>query len=143
MLRKSSKVVLVGGCFDILHPGHLIFLEKAKKEGDQLIVLLESDAKIRKLKGEGRPVNTQEKRAKALRNLKFVTQVLELPFMETEKEYEQLIQKIKPDVIAITRGIDEKHHKRVAKLTGATLKYVTEFIKGYSTTKIISHNKGL
>ena len=64
------KIVLVGGCFDILHLGHVVFLEKAKKEGDVLVVLLESDEKVRFLKGKGRPVHTQSERAEILSALK-------------------------------------------------------------------------
>ena len=67
-----KNIVLVGGCFDIVHLGHLIFLEKAKAKGDILIVLLESDENIRKNKGQNRPINNQEDRALFLSKLKMV-----------------------------------------------------------------------
>lgn len=129
------KTVLVGGCFDVLHPGHLIFLKKAKKCGDKLIVLLESDKKIKLLKGKDRPVQTQKTRAKALKALGFVDEVVNLPFLESEEVYDEVVKKIKPDIIAITKDYPESiHHKRATKLVGAKLKYVTRIIGNYSTT---------
>jgi rfaE bifunctional protein nucleotidyltransferase chain/domain len=96
--------VLVGGCFDLLHKGHISFLKKAKKAGDKLVVLLESDEKIKKLKGESRPVQIQEVRAKALSGLGFVDEIIKLPFMDSDKDYDELVKKIKPDIIAVTEG---------------------------------------
>ncbi len=84
--NKREKVVLAGGCFDVLHPGHVIFLQKAKKEGDILVVLLESDEKVKRLKGDGRPIHTQEKRAENLSALKVVDFVVLLPFMKENSE---------------------------------------------------------
>ena len=136
-----KRVVLVGGCFDVLHPGHVIFLEKAKKAGDFLIVLLESDEKIKELKGSKRPVHTQKERAIVLKALKAVDQVILLPFMKNDHEYETLIKKIKPDIIAVTKGAADNHHKeRIAKLVGAKLKYVTKIVGNYSTTNILTKN---
>lgn len=137
---KNEKVVLTGGCFDVLHPGHVIFLQKAKEAGDILVVLLESDEKIKKLKGVNRPVHTQKERAKILSALKVVDYVVLLPSLETEEEYDELIAKLKPDIIAVTKGIDDYHHKRVSKLVGARFKYVTGIIGDYSTTKILTQN---
>lgn len=137
---KNKKVVLTGGCFDVLHLGHVIFLQKAQKVGDILVVLLESDEKIKKLKGVNRPVHTQKERAKILAALKVVDYVMLLPSLETEEEYDELIAQLKPDIIAVTKGIDDYHHKRVSKLVGARLKYVTGIIGDYSTTKILTQN---
>ena len=136
--KKGQKIVLVGGCFDVLHPGHVIFLQKAKESGDSLIVLLESDQKIRKLKGVKRPIHTQKERTRILLALKSVDRVIPLKFMETAKEYDGLILKIKPDIIATTEGHPNAHHyQRSAKLVGAKLKYVTKMIGGYSSSKIL------
>lgn len=135
-MRK--KIVLVGGCFDILHPGHVIFLEKAKKLGDKLIVLLESDQKVKILKGPNRPIHTQIDRAKVLSALKCVDQVISLPFMSEQAQYDKLIAKIKPDIIASTKGNLDNHHKqRSAKLTGAKFKQVCDVIKKYSTSGLL------
>lgn len=137
--EKNKKIVLVGGCFDVLHPAHVIFLKKAKKAGDFLVVLLESDEKIKKLKGKNRPIYSQKERAIMLNALKAVDQVILLPFTEDEKKYDKLIRKINPDIIATTVGdpnLDYK--KRAAKLAGAKIKFVTKFIVQYSTTKILA-----
>lgn len=138
--NQGKKTVLAGGCFDILHPGHVIFLEKAKKTADVLIVLLESDKKVRELKGADRPVYPQQIRAKVLSALQSVDYVVMLPFLKSEAAYDRVVQKIKPDIIAVTTGYERaEHHKRVAKLTGARLKFVTKRINGYSTGKILCH----
>lgn len=129
---------MVGGCFDVLHLGHIIFLEKAKKMGDKLIVLLESDENIRKNKGNNRPINNQENRAKMLLSLKVVDKVVKLPEMKTNEDYLALIKKIKPSVIAITDG-DERvfQKKEQAKLIGAKVVEVTKQIPYQSTSRIV------
>ncbi len=139
LLKTEGKIlVLAGGCFDVLHPGHIVFLEKAKRAGDYLLVLLESDQKIRQLKGKGRPVHTQKERAKILSALSPVDFIVCLPFMTTDSSYDELILKIKPDIIAATRG-DKGivHKKRTAKKAGAKLVFVTNAIGKYSTSKIL------
>ncbi len=136
---KGKKIVLVGGCFDILHPGHVIFLEKAKQAGDILIVLLESDEKVRKLKGINRPVHIQKERAKILSALRSVDYVVMLPFMKKSLDYDQLIAQIKPDVIAATFGDINIHHKRIAKKVGAKLKFVTKIIGNHSSSRILTN----
>lgn len=134
----KGKLVLAGGCFDVLHPGHVVFLEKAKKVGDHLLVLLESDKKIKKLKGEGRPVHAQKERVLSLSALESVDFIVCLPFMEKDFEYDELILKIKPDIIAATKGDKGiEHKKRIAKKIGAKLVYVTKIIGQYSTSKIL------
>lgn len=135
----TKKVVLVGGCFDVLHPGHIIFLEKAKAAGDYLIVLLESDERIKKLKGIKRPVHDQIRRALMLSALKSVDQVISLPDLKNDVEYEEIVKKNKPDIIAVTEGGEDNHHQvRVAKLVGAKLKFVTKMIGNYSTSAILN-----
>lgn len=143
-LKKQKKsTVLAGGCFDVLHPGHVIFLEKAKKVGDCLIVLLESDQKIKKLKGVNRPVHNQRERAKVLSAISAVDYIVLLPFIDSKKEYDALIGKIDPDIIAATKGSkDNYHQERTAKLIGANLKYVTKMIVGHSTSSILNSNLG-
>lgn len=134
----KGKLVLAGGCFDVLHPGHIVFLEKAKRAGDSLLVLLESDQKIKKLKGQGRPVHTQKDRAKILAALEFVDFIVCLPFMEKDIEYDELIAKIKPDIIAATYGDKEiGFKKRTAQKVGAKLKFVTKMVGTHSTSGIL------
>lgn len=98
------KTVLVGGCFDLIHIGHIYFLEEAKKLGSKLVVLLESDETIKRLKGEHRPIHTQEERKKMLLAIRFVDEVISIPQLKTDEEYFNLIQKFHPDIIAVTEG---------------------------------------
>lgn len=136
--KIGAKTVLVGGCFDILHPGHIIFLEKAKKVGDILVLLLESDQKVKKLKGQKRPIHTQIDRAKILSELKSVDFVILLPNIEKEADYDHIISQIKPDFIAATSRDPNAHHlERVAKITSAKLKFVTKRVGNYSSSNIL------
>lgn len=135
---QERKIVLVGGCFDILHPGHIVFLDKAKKTGDILVVMLESDKKIRELKGLKRPVHSQKERAAVLAALNFVDYIVMLPYIKNNLAYGSLIKKINPDVIAVTKGEDISHHQRAANLVGAKLKFVTKMIGNYSSSRILN-----
>lgn len=101
--RQKKTIVLVGGCFDIIHIGHIEFLNLSKKCGVSLFVLLESDEKLKQLKGENRPLFPQEIRAKVLASLSMVDYVLLIPYFRFDKDYTSLIKKIKPHVIAITQ----------------------------------------
>ena len=138
--KQNKTIVLVGGCFDILHPGHVTFLEKAKKVGDCLFVLLESDQKVRRLKGVNRPVHTQSERAKVLSALCAVDHIVMLPYMELDKEYDELVGKIGPDIIAATfKDVNISKHRRAAKKVGAKLKFVTKMISDHSTSRVLNY----
>lgn len=138
-LKEQNKtIVLVGGCFDILHIGHIEFLKQAKRKEDFLFVLLESDEAIRKLKGVNRPINTQEDRARVLSALEAVDYIIAIPLFETSKKYDDLIKKIKPDTIAMTEGDPYKRHKeRQARLIQARAINVIRKISNKSTTSLI------
>src|SRR5258708_21139402 len=84
---KGKIIILAGGCFDILHPGHLQLLEHAKEKGDILFVFLESDKKITELKDPERPLHTQSEPAAMLIALRFVDSVLLLPYFSKYKHY--------------------------------------------------------
>lgn len=116
------KKVLVGGCFDFIHYGHIVFLQEAKKLGDHLIVLLESDENVRRVKGESRPIHTQKQRKEILESLSFVNEVIELPPMRSDQEYLNLVLKVKPQTIAVTEGdpILNKKQEQAARV-GAKL----------------------
>jgi FAD synthetase len=101
---EQKVVVLVGGCFDLLHYGHISFLKKAKSYGNYLLVVLESDENVRRVKGDTRPIHTQKERKEMLEALKCVDEVMELPAMRTDTDYFEMMHKIKPDVIAFTEG---------------------------------------
>lgn len=142
--KQDKRIVLCGGCFDILHIGHITFLEEAKKHGDILIVFLESDSTITKTKGENRPINSQEDRAKILASLHFVDSVVLLKPEMTDKDYETLVFAIKPAIIATTYGDSNRIYKeRYAKLIGSRVIDVTKPISDKSTTKLVKLLKEL
>lgn len=116
------KKVLVGGCFDFIHYGHISFLKQAKSHGDYLIVALESDENVRRTKGESRPIHSQSQRKEMLASLSFVDEIIELPPMSSDQEYFNLVMKVKPDVIAVTEGDPILEKKRdQANRVGAEL----------------------
>lgn len=138
-LRKETKhIVLVGGCFDVLHIGHITFLEKAKATGDSLFVFLESDESIQKLKGKKRPINNQEDRAKILAAFESVDYVILLPPHLTDIDYDRMIIQIKPDIIATTQGdLHRKNKERQATLINCKVIEVTDYIRDQSTTRLV------
>lgn len=134
---QNKKTVLAGGCFDILHLGHITFLEKARSKGDYLILLLESDQKIKQQKGNDRPINDQKTRAKILSLIQVVDLIIMLPLLDADSDYDQLITKLSPDIIAITKDDPQLlHKKRQAKLTNAKLIEVVARIKNQSTSRL-------
>jgi len=127
---RDKKIVFTNGCFDILHVGHVKYLEIAKSYGDMLIVGLNSDASVKRLKGESRPINPHHDRAYVLSALESVSFVVE--FAE-DTPYE-LIRAIKPDVLV--KGGDYKDKVVVGSDLVDEVKLV-DFVDGKSTTKII------
>ncbi len=138
--KKGKAVVLAGGCFDVLHLGHLKFLEAAKKQGDILIVALENDENVRRLKGKDRPINPEKNRAENLLKTKLVDQVLILPTLKTGSDYLKMVQTIKPVIIAVTSGDPQmENKKKQAEIVGCEVKAVIEILPGLSTTRIINY----
>ncbi len=137
-LRKQSKtIVVVGGCFDILHAGHVAFLERAKQQGDFLFILLESDKTIKNTKGKDRPIHRQIDRAKVLAALRVVDYVVLLKTLKTNSAYDNLLCKIKPTIIATTKGDPNRTHKeRQGILIHAKVIDVMERIQNASTSKL-------
>lgn len=135
--EQGKRIVLAGGCFDILHVGHIEFLKASKKLGDHLLLLLESDESIKQQKGEDRPINQQRDRAIVLSNLSFVDGVILLPQEMTNKQYDKVILSIKPAIITTTVGDPGKIHKiRQAEKSHASLIEVTQRIENKSTSQI-------
>jgi len=132
---QGKKVVFTNGCFDILHVGHVKYLQIAKSFGDVLIVGLNSDASVSRLKGPSRPVNIAEDRAYLLAALEAVDFVV--PF-EDDTPYE-LIKMIQPDVLV--KGGDYKGKEVVGTEFASELKLV-DFVDGKSTTKTIQKIQG-
>jgi rfaE bifunctional protein nucleotidyltransferase chain/domain len=136
MTSKKEVKVLVGGCFDIIHYGHIRFLKKAKALGDYLVVALESDKNIKRLKGEKRPIHGQNQRREMLESLHFVDQVIVLADEMKDEDYWKLVKVVNPQVIAVTAGdpIIEKKRKQAQEI-GATLIEIPK-INVPSTTQI-------
>lgn len=132
----KRNTVLAGGCFDLIHFGHIHFLKKAKARGDFLIVALESDKNVRRLKGPGRPIHKQKQRKLMLESLRFVDKVISLPPMKTDEDYRKLVLRIRPKVIAVTAGdpflAKKKNH---AEAVGARTVEITK-VKTRSTSRI-------
>ena len=136
--NEAKTVVLVGGCFDLLHEGHRQFLKLAKKQGDLLLVALENDKNIRRLKGQDRPINKEKVRASNLLKTGLVDQVILLPELKTDNDYLQMVKIIKPKIIAVTRDDPQlKNKQKQAEIVGAKIKIVIKQIPGYSTTQIL------
>lgn len=138
-LKKQNKIiVLIGGVFDILHIGHVRFIQEAKKQGDFLFVLLESDESVRKTKGPKRPLNGQKDRAEVLSALKDVDYVVKLKGILENRNYDNLVSLLKPNVLATTQDDSYIFHKvRQAKLINAKVKTVIKRVKNKSTSKIL------
>jgi len=138
-LKKENKtIVIVGGFFDILHLGHIKFLEEAKKYGDYLFILLEEDIKAKKEKGEKRPINPQGNRAKILSSLQNVDYIIMLKNMTSNRIYDKIMAKIRPNTIATTFGDPNVVHKiRQAESIKGKVVNVIRRIDDHSTTKYI------
>lgn len=136
----KKRIVFTNGCFDIIHPGHLHLLNKAKKLGDVLIVGINDDNSIKKIKGSSRPINKLQDRVNMLYNLKSVDLVI--PFKESTPL--NLIKAISPDVLV--KGGDYKKEeisgKNIVEKKGGKV-VVIPFLKGFSSTEIINSIKGI
>jgi len=136
---RGEKVVMTNGCFDILHAGHVQYLEQAKKLGDRLIVAVNDDDSVRRLKGEDRPINNVERRMAVLAGLGAVDWVV--PFSEDTPE--RLICKILPDILV--KGGDYKDINEIAGSkcvinNGGEVKLL-DFLEGCSTSAVIEKMK--
>ena len=136
--RKGKKIVFTNGCFDILHSGHIKLLKKAKELGDVLILGINKDKSIKKLKGKGRPIMNEKQRIEIISAIEFVDYVV--PFGQPTPE--KLIKRIKPDIIV--KGGDYKKNevigKDIVEKYGGKV-YIFPLVKNISTTKIIKKIK--
>lgn len=132
---KYQQVVFTNGCFDVLHRGHVTYLAAAHDLGDCLVVGLNSDASVKRLKGEDRPINNENDRALVLAALTFIDFII----LFKEDTPKILIEQVKPDILV--KGGDYK----IEDIVGAD--FVTQnggkvltipFVGGYSSTKIIN-----
>ncbi|CDE59627.1 protein RfaE domain II [Fusobacterium sp. CAG:439] len=136
--HAGKTVVTTNGCFDILHVGHVRYLEKTKTFGDFLIVLLNSDKSVKSIKGPSRPVNCELDRAEILSALRCVDYVV----LFDEDSPKNLLDEMKPDVY--TKGADYTMETLpeadIMKKNGTRVEFI-EFVDGKSTTNIINKMK--
>jgi rfaE bifunctional protein nucleotidyltransferase chain/domain len=131
---RDRKIVFTNGCFDILHLGHIDYLMKAADLGDVLIIGLNTDASVHRLKGEGRPINNEQARALMLASLSFVNAVI---LFGEDTPYE-LIRFIQPDILV--KGNDYKTEEIAGHdiVLGAGGQVITlDLVPGYSTSGLI------
>ena len=132
--NDNWKVVFTNGCFDIIHKGHVTYLNQAKSLGDHLIVGINSDDSVRRLKGKDRPVNNESDRAFVLDNLKSVDDVL---IFNEDTPYD-IIKEIIPDLLV--KGGDWKEEdivgSDIVKMNGGKV-ISLQFVNNYSTTNIL------
>ena len=136
--KENKKIVFTNGCFDILHEGHIKYLERSKKLGDFLIVALNTDKSVKILKGKNRPINSLSSRMNIINSLKPVDLVISF----NENTPSKLIKKIKPDIV--TKGGDyrsEQLKKEFGKLSKNTKFIIINYLKNNSTTKTIKKIK--
>lgn len=134
-LHKSGKtIVATNGCFDILHVGHVRYLQKTKSFADYCMVLLNSDKSVRSIKGEGRPINSEQDRAEILCALSCVDYVV----LFDEDSPRNLLDEIKPDVY--TKGadytMDTLPEADIMRKNNIKVEFI-EFVQGRSTTGTI------
>jgi rfaE bifunctional protein nucleotidyltransferase chain/domain len=133
--KNKNSVVFTNGCFDILHYGHVSYLARAKDLGDKLIIGLNSDVSVKRLKGESRPMNNEHDRAIILSALQFVDAVT----IFDEDTPERIIKTIVPDVLA--KGGDYSYENIVGAdfvMSNGGLVEIIPFVDGHSTTNIIN-----
>lgn len=139
-LPLTWKVVLATGVFDILHSEHLRFLKAAKAEADALFVGIESDRRVRELKGKGRPVNPEDKRAADIAALQPVDIAFILPTnLRTKEGRERFIKTLKPHLYALSANtpfLADKRH--IMEKFGGEVRVVLEHNPAISTTKLIA-----
>ena len=130
----GEKVVFTNGCFDIIHAGHVGYLEQARKQGDRLVLAINSDESVKRLKGEGRPINTEDRRMAVLAGLEAVDWVVSF----SEDTPENLLRMIKPDVLVKggDYSIDEVVGADIVYEYGGDVK-VLAFLDNCSTTAIV------
>lgn len=139
ILRQGGqKVVFTNGCFDILHAGHVTYLEAAKAQGDVLVLGLNTDESVRQLKGPERPINSELDRAKVVGGLKAVDYVV----LFGEQTAEAVIAEVKPDVY-VKGGdytLDTLPEAQIVQSYGGRVAFI-DMVEGRSTTNIINKIK--
>jgi len=136
-LAKSigKTVVFTNGCFDLIHGGHIEFLQKAREKGDLLVVGLNSDKSVKSIKGNGRPIKTEKERANIISALEYVDYIT----IFDEETPEEVIREVRPDILVKgdDYGIDEVVGREIVEGYGARVELIP-IVKGLSTTNIVT-----
>ncbi len=135
----GQRIVFTNGCFDLMHPGHVAYLEAARAQGERLVIGLNSDRSVRALKGKTRPILPEAARARLLAALAAVDAVV----IFDEDTPAALIEQVRPDVLA--KGADYQIHEVVGadfvQSCGGRVALI-EFVEGYSTSGIVQRIRG-
>ena len=133
LVAQGKKLVFTNGCFDILHRGHVAYLTFARNQGDALVVAVNTDASVKKNKGDERPINNEEDRAFVLASLRAVDFVV----LFGDKEPKEIIAQILPQVLV--KGKDWAHYvsgREVVEANGGKV-VLADMVEGRSTTNVI------
>lgn len=131
--KNKKSIGFTNGCYDILHVGHLKLFEYLKNNCKQVIIGIDSDSRVKQLKGENRPFNNQDDRRFMLESLRFVDKVF---IFSSELELENLVRSLNPELMVVGSDYKNKH------VVGASYAKKLEFfekVDGYSTTKILQN----
>jgi D-beta-D-heptose 7-phosphate kinase/D-beta-D-heptose 1-phosphate adenosyltransferase len=131
---QGEKIVFTNGCFDIIHAGHVGYLDSARRLGDRLVLAVNSDDSIRRLKGPGRPINSLERRMAVLAALEAVDYVVAF---DTDTP-EPLLEKVRPDILVKggDYSVDQVVGADIVKRHGGRVE-VLDFVENISTTHIV------
>ena len=140
--QRGEKLVLTNGCFDLLHLGHVRYLEAARSLGDSLVVAINGDNSVRVLKGEGRPLNRERDRADVVAALECVDHVVIFP----EVRVTRLLERVRPAIYVkggdYTSDTLDPEERAALEKTGAQIR-ILPFEPGYSTSELIKRLKKL
>src|ERR1044071_1350579 len=140
--KQGGKLVLTNGCFDLLHVGHLRYLQAARALGDALAVAINGDQSVRILKGEGRPLNTESDRAELVAAL----QCVDYAVLFSEERVTRLIEKVRPAIYVkggdYTLGSLHPEEQAALERIGAEIR-ILPFEAGHSTSSLIERVKGV
>lgn len=133
--KQKKKIVMTNGCFDIIHSGHVDYLKKSKNLGDILIVAINTDVSVRKLKGENRPINNLKNRIKVLSAISYIDFII--PF--NQQTPETLYKKLLPNILTKGSQYEKNYISGANHVTrnGGKVKFI-KMVSGQSTSNIIN-----
>ncbi len=136
----KHPIVLVTGVFDLLHAEHVLFLKKARALAGSLLIGVESDIRVKKMKGEGRPIQSEKVRAQVIQELQLADSVFVLPQQfDTIEDHRKLLAQLKPDIIAVSSHTAyQQEKKKLMEEIGGTVVSIHEHNPKTSTTQLIN-----